>query len=168
MTQVIFVILLLLMVIAAVAAVMVRNLIKSAICLAAVSVFLTIILFLLGAPLAALFELSVCAGLITVVFVSAISLTTPYKKEEVSELAKKRMARFIQLPFILALVAIVFGVMLAFSGTYINIPFSQPSTFTSFKEVFWNMRQADILGQIIIVFAGVFAVVVLFKERDEK
>ena len=38
----------------------------------------------------------------------------------------------------------------------------------NFKDVFWNTRQADILGQIIIILAGAFAVAILFKESTKE
>ena len=47
--------------------------------------YVTLILFLLKSPLAAVFELSVCAGLITVIFISVISLTNPLSQDERSE-----------------------------------------------------------------------------------
>lgn len=52
-----------------------RDLIKSAIALGIASGLLAAIFFILGAPYAAVFELSVCAGLITVLLLSAVSMT---------------------------------------------------------------------------------------------
>ncbi|MFA5085344.1 MAG: hypothetical protein WC482_03165, partial [Candidatus Omnitrophota bacterium] len=65
------------MVVAASWTVMTRSLLKSTIGLALTSAIITIIMFRLGSPLAAVFELSVCTGLITAVFVSTISLVKP-------------------------------------------------------------------------------------------
>jgi NADH-quinone oxidoreductase subunit J len=48
---------------------------KAAICLGVASALLGVLFFVLNAPYAAVFELSICAGLITVLFVSTISLT---------------------------------------------------------------------------------------------
>jgi hypothetical protein len=31
--------------------------------------------------------------------------------------------------------------------------------------VLWDSRQTDLIGQIIVIFTGVFGVIVLFKER---
>ena len=164
----ILVFLLLCMVLSAVAAVMLRSLIKSAIALASASIFLTIVLFLIGAPWAAVFELSVCAGLITAIFISSISLTTPYDKEELKAIKKERLQRFIALPFILFLTAILAGAYLVLNDiSLVSNTAIAVSTFSSFKETLWNLRQADILGQIIVILAGVFAVVILFKERDQ-
>lgn len=52
-----------------------RDLLQSAILLGAGSASLSIVFFINTAPIAAAVELVVCAGLITVLFISAISLT---------------------------------------------------------------------------------------------
>jgi ethanolamine transporter EutH len=39
---------------------------------------------------------------------------------------------------------------------------------TSVQQVIWHTRQLDIAGQIIIILAGVFGVVILFKEGFKK
>ena len=51
-----------------------KNLIKSSISLSIGSALLAIIFYILGAPIAAIFELSVCAGLVTVLLLSAIGM----------------------------------------------------------------------------------------------
>jgi NADH-quinone oxidoreductase subunit J len=68
--------------------VMTSSLLKSGIGLAVTSAVLSAMMFRLGAPLAAVFELSVCAGLIPVIFITVISLTKPLKKDEA--LAERR------------------------------------------------------------------------------
>ena len=62
-------------IVSAVLAVRFNNLLFAAISLAALSAVLAIMFYQLNSPYAAVFELSVCAGLITALFVSAISLT---------------------------------------------------------------------------------------------
>ena len=52
-----------------------RDLLQSAILLGISSAILSIAFFIASAPIAAAFELVVCAGLITVLFISTISLT---------------------------------------------------------------------------------------------
>ena len=59
----------------AMAAVLAKNLLWAAIALGIGSVALAILFFLFGAPYAGGFELSVGAGLISVLFIIAISLT---------------------------------------------------------------------------------------------
>ena len=75
--------LLVLMLIAALWTVMGRSLLKAAIGLAITSAVIAILMFRLDSPLAAVFELSVCTGLVTVLFVSTISLTKPLTREQV-------------------------------------------------------------------------------------
>ena len=156
---------LILIVAVAIACTMLHSLLKSAISLAAISALLSIILFVSGAVWAAMFELSVCAGLVTVVFVSAISMTKSnrHSPESVAEHHK----RFSVLPFLLIFSGMALVAVLSISGFSIQSTADPTAAMVGFKETFWNMRQADILGQIIIILAGAFAVVILFKERDK-
>lgn len=64
---------LLVIAICALLAVHLRDLVRAAISLAILSVVLAGIFFKLGAPYAGAFELSVCAGLVTVLFIAAVS-----------------------------------------------------------------------------------------------
>ncbi|MFH1223893.1 MAG: NADH-quinone oxidoreductase subunit J [Pseudomonadota bacterium] len=155
-------ILLTIMLLCAVWAVMTRSLLMSAIGLAAVSIVLTLLMFNLDSPLAAVFELSVCAGLITVVFVSTISLTKPITRPELKQQTKHRIKRYWYLP------VIIVG-LFVFLGFYMVYP-ELNNTLNLYpqgdvKNVLWGMRTTDIIGQMIILLAGVFGVVVLFKER---
>ena len=59
----------------AIMAVSFKNLLFAAISLGALSAVLAIIFYRLSSPYAAVIELSVCAGLITALFVTVISLT---------------------------------------------------------------------------------------------
>ena len=52
-----------------------RHLINAAISLAAVSAACGVLMYVLGAHTAAIFEVSVCSGLVTVIFISAVSLS---------------------------------------------------------------------------------------------
>ena len=56
-------------------AVLVKNMLRAAVAVGASSLALSALFFLLGAPYAGAFELSVGAGLISVLFIIAISLT---------------------------------------------------------------------------------------------
>lgn len=151
--------LLILMVAAAVATVLVSNLLYSAIGLAATSLVLTLLMFQLNAPLAGVFELSVCAGLITAVFISAISLTRPGTSDEREPRA---VARLVLLPLVVAGVASVF--LLAKFAYRLPVP-PPAAAERDVREVLWNSRQFDLLGLVMIILVGVFGVVILFKER---
>ena len=136
------------------------TILRAAIGLAATSVVLSLVIFHMGAPLAAVFELSVCAGLITVVFVSTISMTRPPTEAETKK-EKTILARRFHPAIIVSALA---GVALWASGYVLEVaaPAGPPA---SVRDVLWNVRRLDLLGQIIIVFVGVFGVVILFKEQ---
>lgn len=152
--------LLILMTIAAIWTVMGRSLLKATIGLAVTSAILSILIFRLGSPLAAVFELSVCTGLITVVFVSTISLTKPLAHKDIVELAKKRTKRFIFLPVLMAAAAVA----LFKAGSPKALAVSTGEATGKVTEVLWNMRQLDMFGQVILIIAGALGVVVLFTE----
>jgi len=156
-------ILLTLLILAAVWAVMTRSLMMSAVGLALTSVILSVIIFTLHSPLAAVFELSVCAGLITVVFMSTMSLTKPITRTEFKKQTKDRIKRYWYLPVIMILVGLGCALML----TAPDLKPLAPALENDVRNVMWKIRQVDVLGQIIILLAGVFGVVVLFKERTK-
>ena len=58
-----------------------RDVLKGALCLAVLSAILAGLFYRFGAPYAAVFELSVCAGLITVLFIAVIALTEAREQE---------------------------------------------------------------------------------------
>ena len=75
MIVVTYIILSVLVLVGAAAAVWLRSLIRAAVALGIGSAALAMLFFMLGAPYAGGFELSVGAGLISVLFIVAISLT---------------------------------------------------------------------------------------------
>ncbi len=154
------------LVVSAAVCAIIRNLLKASIALAAVSGILSIIMFLMDAPLAAVFELSVCAGLITVVFISAISMTHLHTKAEETELGHRRHRRFALLPVLLcAALTCALWLLWPRLGALLSQP-APPASTEAVSDFFWNMRQADILGQIVIVLVGVFGVLIFFKEEE--
>lgn len=155
------IILLTAMVVAGLWAVMTRSLLISAIALAVVSIFVTILMFKLDSPLAGVFELSVCAGLITVVFISTISLTKPSTRTELKEQTKNRIKRYWYLPVIL----VVAFIYMAFNMIQPDIKVLAEAPVNDVKVMLWQLRQTDVFGQIVVILTGVFGVVVLFKER---
>lgn len=149
-----------------VTAAMTRKLVNSAISLSVVSAALSVFMFVIGATWAAVFELSVCAGLVTVIFISAISLTTP-NQDSATQRALHN-SRFALLPLLLILVGVGLIAVVLLSGFDVTSTADITQAEQPFREVFWNLRQTDILGQIIIVLVGAFAVVILFKEGGNK
>jgi NADH-quinone oxidoreductase subunit J len=148
------------LVLAAVWTVMTARLLRSVIGLALTSVILTVIMFRLNSPLAAVFELSVCAGLISAIFISCISLTQRLTDEQVAEKQKVRFSKFWLLPVILVLS----GVALYQLPIPLDFHLQAAPTGSDVRNVIWNLRQLDLVGQIVILLAGAFGVVALFKD----
>ena len=153
-----------LMLVSAVWTVLTRGLIRAALGLGVTSVFLTLAMFMMGAGLAAVFELSVCAGLITVVFVSTIAMTKPRTDAELMEKTRKRMRRYWYLPLIL----VAAGALVAWFGIGSGpLPAAPASAADEARKVLWGSRRTDLVGQVLVILAGTFGVIVLFKERKK-
>jgi NADH-quinone oxidoreductase subunit J len=151
-----------LMLLAAVWTVMTVRLLLSVIGLAAVSALVSILMFRLNSPYAAVFELSVCAGLISVIFFVAVSFTKRLTDADVKTLWKERARKTVWLPFLL----LGLGLILAKTLT-------PPSLGTpvqgqaDVRPVLWGLRHLDLFGQIIVLLAGAFGVVLFFKEKKK-
>lgn len=139
------------------------RLLRAVLGLAFASAVLSVLMFLLDAPMAGVFELSVCAGLIPVIFFTTISFTQRLTAEEVLVKRKKRLTRFWLLPVIVA----VAGIILSRLSVNFDFPLKQTAYEQDVKTVLWNVRHIDILGQIIMILIGSFGVVVLFKEKKK-
>jgi NADH-quinone oxidoreductase subunit J len=148
------------LVLAAAWTVMTARLLRSVIGLALTSMILTIIMFKLNSPLAAVFELSVCAGLISAIFISCISLTQRLTDEQMATKQKARFSKFWLLPVILVLA----GVALYQVHIPLDFHLQVAPTEGDVRNIIWNLRHLDLIGQIVILLAGAFGVVALFKD----
>jgi len=153
--------LLVMLVLAALWASMATALLRATLALALSSALLAVFMFSLGAVWAAVIELSVCAGLISVVFVSVVSLTEQRPLKELLAERKSRLRRFWPLPLLL----VALGVGLSFVHTPVQVVLPLPSGDGDVRTVLWTLRQLDLFGQIMILLAGVFGVLVLFKKE---
>jgi len=142
--------------------VLTARLLRSAVGLALTSAVLTILMFQLGSPMAAVFELSVCAGLISAIFISTISLTHRVTAEDLFIRHKERLHRYWLLPLIL----LAAGVALISTHFVLDVDLPAPPAENDVRIVLWRMRHLDLLGQIAILLAGAFGVVTLFKEWE--
>jgi NADH:ubiquinone oxidoreductase subunit 6 (subunit J) len=141
-------------------AIVLRDLLKSAISLAVASLLLGIIFFRMDAPYAGVFEISVVAGLITVLFILTIALTRT--GEEVRE---SRLANWVFPLFFVAFIVIDALVMKGLLG---KVPALASGAETgTFGDVLWKGRTFDLVGQIAVILAGVFSVLALFRKRDK-
>jgi NADH:ubiquinone oxidoreductase subunit 6 (subunit J) len=141
-------------------AIALRDLLKSAISLAVASLLLGIVFFKMNAPYAGVFEISVVAGLITVLFILTIALTKA--GDEVRE------SRVVNWAFPLVFVAFVAVDALVMKSLLGKVPaLAAGAEAGSFGEVLWKGRTFDLVGQIAVILAGVFAVLALFRKREK-
>jgi NADH:ubiquinone oxidoreductase subunit 6 (subunit J) len=135
-----------------------KRLLVSAIWLALTSALTALMIFLLGAPQIAVIELSVGAGLVTVLFVFAINIAG----EEPIEI-KALVSR-----------PIAWGLLILAAGLaiYLVIPsmsFLPVNTLdTAQGAILWDDRYLDILLQIAIFFSGVLGVLGLLSSGKPK
>ncbi len=143
----------------ALATVLTARVLRAALALALASAILAVLLYRLGASLAAVFELSVCAGLIPAIFISAIGMTRRLAGEDLAERRRQTRRHLVALPLVLAAA----GVLLAIWRPELGVMLPGPSG-EDVREVLWQRRHADLLGQVAVLLAGAMAVVVLVKE----
>jgi len=141
-------------------AILAKDLLKAAISLAVASLLLGIIFFRMNAPYAGVFEISVVAGLITVLFMLTIALTKG------GDSAESKVASFAFPAFFVIFIVIDAIIMKKLIQKVPALP--GPEEAGTFGQVLWNARTLDLVGQIAVIFAGVFAVLALFRKGDKK
>jgi NADH:ubiquinone oxidoreductase subunit 6 (subunit J) len=141
-------------------AIVLKDLLRSAISLAVSSLLLGIVFFRMNAPYAGVFEISVVAGLITVLFILTIALTKA--GDEVRE------SRLVNWVFPVVFVAFIVIDALVMKGLMGKIPaLAAGAESGTFGDVLWRGRTLDLVGQIAVILAGVFAVLALFRKREK-
>ncbi len=125
----------------------------AALWLAALSALIAIVLYRLGAPEVAVIELSVGAGLITVLFAFAISMAED----------EAMPAPLVPRPFAWLLVAVAGGALL-----WLLLPAlpaaRQIASDDPFIVQIWDNRAIDLALQIVVVLTGVMGVLSLLGE----
>jgi uncharacterized MnhB-related membrane protein len=130
------------------------RLLMSALWLASASALTALLMYLLGAPEVAVIELSVGAGLVTVLFVFAINIAG----EEVSDL-RALVPR--PLAWAAALGAMALGAWMALPGLR---PPAPGGPETAFATVLWEQRTLDVLLQVVLIIGGVLGVLGLLTQ----
>lgn len=129
------------------------RLLYAALWLAATSAFLALSLYLLGAAEIAVVELSVGAGLVTVLLVLAITTTEPN--------AARLPPALPRLPTAVLVTAVT---LLAVTLVGAPTPAAEAESEAPFAVVVWEQRGADILLQIALIFVGLLTVLALLAE----
>jgi uncharacterized MnhB-related membrane protein len=143
-------------VLCAIMAIRSTRLLAAAIWLAGVSALVSLVLYLLDAQVIAVIELSVGAGLVTVLFVFAINIAG----EEAMDLRAL-------VPRPLAVVLVGAAVILLGWMTLPALGVTPPLVESSFSELLWEDRGLDILVQIVLIFAGVIGVLGLIGDAPK-
>ncbi len=140
-----------------------KGLLNAALWLAGTSCLTSILLFIMGSPGIAVIELSVGAGLVTVLFVFAISIV-----------GDETIKSDVFVPqWLAALIAIVAFGMLAFLLLYQSLPVLTQHQAEIIAETIWVNRKADIFVQAALMVSGIFGILMLFaptivKKSGEK
>jgi len=142
--------------ICAVQAVRSQRLLVSALWLAGASALAALMMYLLGAPEVAVIELSVGAGLVTVLFVFAINIAGEENLPALSIVPKP-----LAWSLIIATVLLLIWMNLDLMGFNVVI---QTPLGSQFHTALWNNRMLDVLLQMAIVFSGVLGVLGLLAE----
>ncbi len=140
-------------------AIVARDLMKAAISLAVASLFLGLVFFLLRAPYAGVFEISVVAGLITVLLMLTIALV-----KSGGDVRESRLVNLAFPLFFLVFLAVDALVMKRLLGAVPALP--GPAESGGLGQALWQGRTFDLIAQIGVILAGVFAVLALFRKRD--
>lgn len=135
-------------------AIVAKRILTATIYLACISALTSGALYLLGAPQVAVMELSVGAGLVTVLLVYALSVVGDDAMDPPSVIPK---------PIAFALVAVITAAL-----GWMAFPAIQTAVDTgslSLAVVLWQNRVLDVWIQVALIFSGVMGVLGLLSEQ---
>ncbi len=134
-----------------------KHLLPSTLYLACVSALASITLYLLGAQEVAVIELSVGAGLVTVLLVYVLSVVGDDNLDPTSIIPKP-------LAFVLVATITILVAWMAFPLI------TSPSTSNEvmLAQVLWKHRALDVWVQVALIFSGVLGVLGLLSEKEHK
>jgi uncharacterized MnhB-related membrane protein len=133
-----------------------EKLLTSTIWLAVTSALISILLYMLGASEVAVIELSVGAGLVTVLFVFAFSIIGETTQD---------LQTIIPRPLVWA---IVLGISLFLGFMTLPLQGSLSSTAEpSLTSLIWEKRGLDTMIQIVLIFSGVLGALGLLTESKQ-
>jgi uncharacterized MnhB-related membrane protein len=135
-------------------AIRVQRLLVSALWLAGTSALVAMLIYLLGAPEIAVIELSVGAGLVTVLFVFAINIAGE-ENRAVQAMIPKPLA------YGAVILAVIIAGWLSLPTLTVDLPVSPVLTLGS---SLWGDRAVDTVLQVVLIFAGVLGVLGLLAE----
>ncbi len=137
----------------AIMAIWARRLIASALWLAGVSAVLSTVFYLMGAHQLAVIELSIGAGLVTLLFVFAIGVAGEGRVEG-GPVVPQALAWGLVI-----LTVVLLGWLVLPQGSA-----GQAVSGPTLATVLWHQRGLDVLVQIVLIFAGVLGLLGLLAE----
>jgi uncharacterized MnhB-related membrane protein len=132
-----------------------KKILSATIYLACISALVSAVIYMLGAAQLAVIELSVGAGLVTVLLVYAVSVVGDDTLDPPSVVSKPLAVG------IVSFVAIMLGTM-----AYPAIPAAFERGPLSLAVSMWQSRVLDIWIQIVLIFSGVLGVLGLLSEKS--
>ena len=136
----------------AILAIRAQRLLASALWLAGVSVLTSVMVYLMGAVEVAVIELSVGTGLVTVLFVFAVSVTGEHECEPHAVVPR---------PLSWTLVALA---VVLLAANVLPVPAALGGTGAPLATVLWSHRGLDVLVQIVLLFSGVLGILGLLSD----
>ena len=124
--------------------------------LAMCSVLVSVLLYRLGAPEVAVIELSVGAGLVTVLFVYAFSIIGELTIDERGIVPRP-------LVWTLILITVLTLGRLILPQPEARIAVSEPS----FASTLWQQRGLDVIVQIVLIFSGIMGLIGLLTHSKK-
>jgi uncharacterized MnhB-related membrane protein len=140
--------------ICAILALTAKRLLSSAIWLAGVSALSAILFYMLDAREVAVIELSIGVGLVTVLFVFAISIAG-----EDAMTAKPLVPRILGILLVLCMIGLL---------GWMTVPAflsASAQTELSSTDILWEVRGLDLIVQVSLIFAGVLSVLGLLSDK---
>ena len=131
-----------------------KRILSATLYLACISALTSVVIFMLGATQVAVMELSVGAGLVTVLMVYAVSVVGEDALDPTSVISK---------PFafiLIALVTLLIGWMV-----YPAVHGSPGTGAVDLASALWQSRVLDVWIQIVLIFSGVMGILGLLSER---
>jgi uncharacterized MnhB-related membrane protein len=135
-------------------AIVATRILSATIYLACISALVSAVLYLLGATQVAVMELSVGAGLVTVLLVYAVSVVGDDAHDPASVIAK---------PLAFVMVALVTILLVAMVFPAAESPLDTSALALSIA--LWKDRVLDVWIQIALIFSGVMGVLGLLSEK---
>ena len=132
------------------------RLLLAAVWLAGAAALTALLMYRLGAPEVAVIELSVGAGLVTVLFVFAINIAGEEPPVALRSLVPRPLAAL----GVLCAVGLAATMVLPALRTP-----AAPGQAVHFPTVLWEQRGLDAVLQVVLIIGGVLAVLGLFAER---